>query len=279
MLYQLSHCGPHKQFGLRLGQIWIQTVWHFHSVPDFFFEKVDSEKSADYNKSMKNYPVCKELKHLNCSFMLILDYFIVHLILALTKTHRIGGNRNRYQQSTNVDQKSIETVFLIAICRQGGDKWQSKTLFLMIFDLHSSMVLTFLIAAYPVWKSSSPLHLLWIRLIIINMSSIKFQFHFFLLKLLMKIIIFSSCFQTFKCTIKAITIIKKKQNLKKRFKKLCVLWPKPAQMPRLEVWGLAVKHSPFINLTAKTFGMLIRLLSCAGWSVLLLYTVNIVWFY
>ena len=51
-----------------------------------------------------------------------------------------------------MDQKSLETVFLIAICRQSGDKWQSKTLFLKIFYLHSSIVLTFLIAAYPVGK-------------------------------------------------------------------------------------------------------------------------------
>ena len=29
--------------------------------------------------------------------------------------------------------KSIKTVFSIAICRQSGDKWQSKTLFLIIF--------------------------------------------------------------------------------------------------------------------------------------------------
>ena len=28
------------------------------------------------------------------------------------------------------DQKSLETVFLIVICRHLGDKWQSKTLFL-----------------------------------------------------------------------------------------------------------------------------------------------------
>ena len=28
--------------------------------------------------------------------------------------------------------KKLETVFLIAICRPIGDKWQSKTLFLMI---------------------------------------------------------------------------------------------------------------------------------------------------
>ena len=46
--------------------------------------------------------------------------------------------------------KKLETVFLIAICRQSGDKWQSKTLFLTIFDLRLSMVLTFSIAAYPV---------------------------------------------------------------------------------------------------------------------------------
>ena len=50
----------------------------------------------------------------------------------------------------NVDQKSIEIVFLIAICHQWDDKWQSKQLFLLIFDLHSLMVLAFLIAAYPV---------------------------------------------------------------------------------------------------------------------------------
>ena len=34
-----------------------------------------------------------------------------------------------------MDQKSLETVFLIAICCQSGDKWQSKTLFLAIVDL------------------------------------------------------------------------------------------------------------------------------------------------
>ena len=31
--------------------------------------------------------------------------------------------------------KSLDTVFSIAICRQWGDKWQSKTLFLTFFDL------------------------------------------------------------------------------------------------------------------------------------------------
>ena len=42
--------------------------------------------------------------------------------------------------SRNVDQKSIDTMFLIAICRYTGDKWQSKTLFLLIFDPCSSIV-------------------------------------------------------------------------------------------------------------------------------------------
>ena len=55
--------------------------------------------------------------------------------------HRTG----RWQLKTpilsrNVDKKSIETVFLIAICRPTGDKWQSKTLFLSIFDPHYSIV-------------------------------------------------------------------------------------------------------------------------------------------
>ena len=50
----------------------------------------------------------------------------------------------------DADQKSLETVFLIAICRHSGDKWQSKTLFLTVFDLRSSIVLTVSIAAYPV---------------------------------------------------------------------------------------------------------------------------------
>ena len=42
--------------------------------------------------------------------------------------------------STNVDQTSLETEFLIAICRPTGDKWQSKTLFLAFVDPHSSIV-------------------------------------------------------------------------------------------------------------------------------------------
>ena len=36
--------------------------------------------------------------------------------------------------SMSVDQKSLETEFSFAICRQTGNKWQSKTLFLKIFD-------------------------------------------------------------------------------------------------------------------------------------------------
>ena len=42
--------------------------------------------------------------------------------------------------STNLDKKSLETEFSIAICRPTGDKWQSKTLFLEIFDQCLSIV-------------------------------------------------------------------------------------------------------------------------------------------
>ena len=42
--------------------------------------------------------------------------------------------------SRNVDQKSLETEFSIGICLHTGDKWQSKTLFLLIFDPHLSIV-------------------------------------------------------------------------------------------------------------------------------------------
>ena len=45
-------------------------------------------------------------------------------------------------QSMNVDQKSLETGFKFVICRPTGDKWQSKTLFLVIFDPRSSIVMS-----------------------------------------------------------------------------------------------------------------------------------------
>ena len=41
--------------------------------------------------------------------------------------------------SRNIDQNSIETVFSIVIFRSTGDKWQSNTLFLSIFDRRSSI--------------------------------------------------------------------------------------------------------------------------------------------
>ena len=41
--------------------------------------------------------------------------------------------------SKNVDQKWLETEFSFAICHLAGDIWQSKTLFLAIFDLPLSI--------------------------------------------------------------------------------------------------------------------------------------------
>ena len=42
--------------------------------------------------------------------------------------------------------KIAKTVFSIAIRCQSGDKWQSKTLFITLFDLRSSKVLTLSLA-------------------------------------------------------------------------------------------------------------------------------------
>ena len=50
-----------------------------------------------------------------------------------TKPHRIGGNQN-----VNTIVGKIKTVF-IAISCPTGDKWQSKTLVLEIFDPRSSI--------------------------------------------------------------------------------------------------------------------------------------------
>ena len=55
----------------------------------------------------------------------------------------------------NADQKLLETVFSIAIYQLSGYKWQSKTMFIIIFELRSSIVLTFLIAANRVFFQKS----------------------------------------------------------------------------------------------------------------------------
>ena len=59
--------------------------------------------------------------------------------------HLCSDTQDRRQSKTpmlsrNVDQKSIETMFSIAYCHPTGDKWQSKTLFISIFDPLRSFV-------------------------------------------------------------------------------------------------------------------------------------------
>ena len=53
---------------------------------------------------------------------------------------------------SNGQQTRLETMFSIAKCRQSGNKWQSKTVS-NDYYLRSSIVLTFLIAAYPIGSS------------------------------------------------------------------------------------------------------------------------------
>ena len=57
-----------------------------------------------------------------------------------SSSHQIGGNRKCSKQLAKSDQNLLETVFWIATCRQSVFKR---------FYLRSSIVLTFLIAAYP----------------------------------------------------------------------------------------------------------------------------------
>ena len=52
-----------------------------------------------------------------------------------------------------IDERGSEiatTSVFVAIGRQSGDLWQSKSLFLTIFGLRSSIILTFSIATNPV---------------------------------------------------------------------------------------------------------------------------------
>ena len=82
-----------------------------------------------------------------------LDWAFIYFHTGFMHTSIDTPSRRQSKTLSTIEErgsKSIETVFSIAICRQCGDKWQSKTLFLTIFGLRSSIVLTFSIAAYPV---------------------------------------------------------------------------------------------------------------------------------
>ena len=57
---------------------------------------------------------------------------VLKYILLVGNENITRGRGQLKTLATNIDQKSIKTVFLIAICRPTGDKWQSKTLFLSI---------------------------------------------------------------------------------------------------------------------------------------------------
>ena len=57
----------------------------------------------------------------------------------------------------NVDKKSLEIEFSIAICRPTGDKWQSKTLFLSIFCQRPSIVKSVFDCRLPGVKPPIPL--------------------------------------------------------------------------------------------------------------------------
>ena len=84
--------------------------------------------------------VCK-LRYIVANILWRNDQTISIIIKYAPLSYRTGGNRKRSEQSMNAVHKSLETVFSIAICHQSGNKRQSKTLFLTILDLRSSIVL------------------------------------------------------------------------------------------------------------------------------------------
>ena len=107
-----------------------------------FFEKVTFEKQQQ-QKTTKAWKITQHAKswdhtrsHYHC---------MQHTLKSLMKISWIRINKPGRRQwktlilSTNVDQKSLETGFSIAVCRPTGDKWQLKTLFLVIFDPCSSI--------------------------------------------------------------------------------------------------------------------------------------------
>ena len=91
---------------------------------------------------------CSTKKLLLCKFPNFLykkDYQVsycidIYLFLKYRKHTPCRRQSKTLILSTNIDQKSLETEFLITICRPTGDKWQSKTLFLAIFDPRLSIV-------------------------------------------------------------------------------------------------------------------------------------------
>ena len=105
------------------------------------------QQRAATSYSPLKYIVCK-LRYIVANILRSNDQTISITIKYVPLSYRTGGNQKRSEQSMNAVHKSLETVFLIAICRQSGDKRQSETLFLMILDQRSSTLLTFSIAAY-----------------------------------------------------------------------------------------------------------------------------------
>ena len=115
--------------------------------PRASFPLIHGSRGFHCHWSPLKYSVCK-LRYIVPNVEWRHDHTISFTIKYAPLAYRTSSNRKRSEQSMNAAHKSLETVFLIAICRQSGDKGQSTTLFLIILDLRSSIVLTFSISAY-----------------------------------------------------------------------------------------------------------------------------------
>ena len=71
--------------------------------------------------------------------------------MLLTLSHRIGSNRKRSEQSTNAEQKWLETVFSIAICQQMAIENSVSNFFYLCL----SIVLT--LSSVFIWEENNSL--------------------------------------------------------------------------------------------------------------------------
>ena len=103
------------------------------------FSLIHGSRGLHCHWSMLKDIVCK-LRYTAANVLWIHDQTISITIKNAFLAYRTGGNRKRSKQSMNMDHKSLETVFLIAICRQSGDLRSTFVISINVFDFRISEV-------------------------------------------------------------------------------------------------------------------------------------------
>ena len=93
--------------------------------PRASFPLIHGSRGLQRRYSPLNDIVCN-LRYIVANVLWRNDQTISITIKYAPLSYRTGGNRKRSELSMNADHRSLETVFSIVICRQSGDKRQSK---------------------------------------------------------------------------------------------------------------------------------------------------------